>query len=142
MGKLLRIFAYIDDESPIAPTEWEGWSAAKRICSVLCYLGLQDAARKRTNPSMFPGEWTGTMMNSEVGRVKVLVSKEKWVKGKTMIDSIQKELDDRGSLDHKTLERERGFLIYLSRTYRSMKPYLKIIHKTLDSWRKGRDKEG
>jgi len=81
------------------------------------------------------------MVNSEVGRVKVLVSKENWVKGKTMIDSIQRELDDRGSLDHKTLERERGFLIYLSRIYRTMKPYLKGIHQTLDSWRKGRDKK-
>ena len=56
-------------------------------------------------------------MNSEGGRVKVLVSKEKWVKKKTVIDRIQKDLDDRGSLDHKTLERERGFSIYLSRTY-------------------------
>ena len=47
-------FAYIDDERPTTPTEWEGWSAAKRICSVLCYLGLQDTARKKTNPSMSP----------------------------------------------------------------------------------------
>ena len=80
-------------------------------------------------------------MNSEGGRVKVLVSKEKWVKKKTVIDRIQKDLDDRGSLDHNTLERERGFSIYLSRTYRSMKLYLNGIHQTLDSWRKRRDKE-
>ena len=33
-------------------------------------------------------------------------------------------------------------MIYLSRTYRSIKPYLKGINQTLDSWRKGRDKEG
>ena len=142
-GKIAAdFFAYIDDERPTAPTEGEGWSAAKRICHVLCYLGLQDAARKRTNPSMSPGEWAGTMVNSEGGRVKVVVSKEEWVKGQVMIARIQKELRDRGSLDHETLERERGFLIYLSRTYRSMKPYLKGIHQTLDSWRKGRDREG
>ena len=59
-----------------------------------------------------------------------------------MIARIQWELDGKGSLDHRTLERDRGFLIYLSRTYRSMKPYLKGIHQTLDSWRKGRDKDG
>ena len=41
------------------------------------------------------------------------------------------------------LERDRGFLIYLSCTYRSMCPYhLKGMHQTLDSWRKGRDKVG
>ena len=105
-------------------------------------MGLQDAARKRTNPSMSPGEWVGTIVNSEGGRVKVLVAKEKRVKGKTVIDRIQKEHNDRGSLDHKTLERERGFLIYISRTYRSMKLYLNGIHQILDSWRKRRDEEG
>ena len=45
-------------------------------------------------------------------------------------------------MNHKQLERDRGFLIYLSRTYRSMCPYLKGIHQTLDSWRKVRDKDG
>ena len=97
MENCCAFFVYIDDERPTSPTEWEGWSAAKRICSISCYLGLQDAARKRTNPSMSPGGWAGTMVNLEGGRVNVLVSKEKWVKGKTMLARIQKELDDRGS---------------------------------------------
>ena len=57
------------------------------------------------------------------------------------INSIE-ELINRDCLDHKQLERDRGFLIYLSRTYRSMCPYLHGIHLNLDSWRKGRDNEG
>ena len=52
-----------------------------------------------------------------------------------------KKVEDEG-LDFKDLERERGFLVYLSRTYTSMVPYLKGIHLTLDSWRSGRDKDG
>ena len=43
-------FTYIDDERPTAPTEWEDWQASKLIFSILCYLGLQDAARKRKSP--------------------------------------------------------------------------------------------
>jgi hypothetical protein len=39
------------------------------------------------------------------------------------------------------LESYRGSLIYISRTYPSITPYLKGIHLTLDSWRPWRDKE-
>ena len=40
------------------------------------------------------------------------------------------------------MERDRGFLVYISRTYRAMVPYLKGIYQTLDSWRSGRSKDG
>ena len=88
-------FTYIDDERPTAPIEWEGWQASKLICSILCYLGLQDVARKRTKPSQSPGEWAGTIVNSEGGVVKVLVSREKWNRGKNMIVRIHRELDEK-----------------------------------------------
>ena len=55
---------------------------------------------------------------------------------------IQEELKEKGDLDHKALYRDRGFLIFLSRTYRIMAPYLKGVHQTLDSWRKSRTKDG
>ena len=45
-------------------------------------------------------------------------------------------------MNHEQLERDRGFLNYLSRTYRSMCLYLKGIHQTIDSWRTVRDKDG
>jgi hypothetical protein len=43
---------------------------------------------------------------------------------------------------HKNLESIRGFLVYVSRTYPEMVPYLKGIHLTLDSWRTGRALSG
>ena len=45
-------------------------------------------------------------------------------------------------MDFKNLERGRGFLVYLSRTYPSIVPYLKGIHLSIDSWRPHRDKAG
>jgi hypothetical protein len=45
-------------------------------------------------------------------------------------------------LHFKTLEWQRGFLVYITRTYPSLVPYLKGIHLTLDSWRPNRDNEG
>ena len=36
----------------------------------------------------------------------------------------------------------RGFLVYVSRTYRYMTPYLEGVNLTLYSWRPYRDEEG
>jgi hypothetical protein len=60
-----------------------------------------------------------------------------------MVASTLQELEENdGWLDHKTLERRRGFLLYVTRTYPAMVLYLKGMHLTLDGWRKGRDDEG
>ena len=45
-------------------------------------------------------------------------------------------------IDRKTLERGRGFLIHLARTYPGMVPFLKGVHHTLEIWRGGRDVDG
>ena len=44
-------------------------------------------------------------------------------------------LEEDKPLNFKELERMRGFLIYVSRTYTAMTPYLKGLHQTIDSWR-------
>ena len=59
-----------------------------------------------------------------------------------IIWKIRKELEVKSLSNHKQLERDKGFLIYISRTYRIMSPYLKGVHLTLDSWRRGRNKDG
>ena len=135
-------FWYIDDGRPIAGTAWEAWQAARKIGCTLCYLGLQDASRKRTEVSTTPGEWAGTLVETSSDTPSKLVSHKKWMKGKEILARIVEEVAVRGCLNHKQLERDRGFLVYLSRTYRSICPYLKGIHQTLDSWRSGRDKDG
>ena len=45
-------------------------------------------------------------------------------------------------IDRKELEKIRGFLVYVSLTYKALVPYLKGIHLTLESWRPDRDEEG
>jgi hypothetical protein len=75
--------------------------------------------------------------------VYVKVSQEKWDRAKEMIALTIKEIEDKGGLlNHKALERRRGFLLYVTRTYPAMVPYLKGMHLTLDGWREGRDDEG
>ena len=64
------------------------------------------------------------------------------MKGKEILVRIREDVKNRDCLNHKQLERDRRFLIYLSKTYRNMCPYLEGIHQTLDSWKMGRDKNG
>ena len=80
-----------------------------------------------------PGEWAGTMAETVEEQVSLLISQKKLERGIILIiRSIIEELELRSVLNHKQLERDRGFLVYLSRTYRSMIPYLKGIHLSLD----------
>ena len=42
----------------------------------------------------------------------------------------------------KPLLSTRGFLLYVSRAFPDLVPYMKGLHATIDSWRPGRDNEG
>ena len=68
------------------------------------------------------------------------VTKEKWAKLQSMVRELL-QLLLAGPMPHKRLEKIRGFLIYMARTYRWMTPYLKSLHLVIDSWRPGRDAE-
>ncbi len=59
---------------------------------------------------------------------------EKWL---TQVTSRQSP-----KLNHKELLSDRGFLVYVTRTYPAMIPYMKGFHLTIEMWRGGRDAEG
>jgi hypothetical protein len=136
-------FFYIDDNRTTGNTEQEAWMGARRVASVCSFLGIQDAARKRRKASQTPGAWAGAVVSTDGDGVYVSVSQEKWDKAKEMVDATAGEAAEAEEwLDRKILERRRGFLLYVTRTYPSMVPYLKGFHLTLDGWRGGRDSEG
>ena len=84
------------------------------------------------------------MVETDGDRVKVLITQEKWEKSKTLLQNIWSCLHPEGPnlLPFKKLESARGYLVYTTRTYPSMVPYLKGIHLTLDSWRSRRNSDG
>eukprot|EP00956_Cyclotella_meneghiniana_P004556 scaffold5607_cov45-Cyclotella_meneghiniana.AAC.4 len=136
-------FIYVDDCRVVAATRIQAWWAARRLASTLSNLGLQDAARKRTTPSEQPGPWAGSVAHTK-GGVFLLVTPEKWEKTKSVVDELGEMLHHStdGLMDRKRLEQIRGFLVYVSRTYPWMPPYLKGLHLTIDNWRPGRDADG
>ena len=144
-GKIATdLFIYVDDLRVTSPEAPECWKAARQVASRLGYLGIQDASRKRQGASQTPEPWAGSVVYTDSEAVYVLVSDEKWRKTKDILARIWSEMlmSTDGMLSRKQLERDRGFLIYVSRTYPDLRPYLKGIHLTLDSWRPGRDDDG
>jgi hypothetical protein len=144
-GKIAAdLFVYVDDARITGPTEEECWAATRQAASRMNELGIQEAARKRRWPSQKPGAWAGSIVEATKEGVYVTVSQEWWRKAKRHIGDIVDRLtaSRNQTLDFKPLERKRGFLIYVTRTYPAMVPYLKGIHQTLDIWRTNQDSDG
>ena len=82
MGTLLWTFAhfFVDDARPTGPSKREAWLAARKIASTLSNLGIQDAPRKRRNSSQTPGAWTGSVLRTNDGQVRLLIEDDKWAK--------------------------------------------------------------
>ena len=133
------LFVYVDDLRVTAETEDSCRRAMRHTCSILGHLGVQDAARKRRPPSREPGAWAGAVFRTG-GSVCVTVTQEKWNKAKTWVQEMEEWEPDKIPL--KRLMSARGFLLYVSRAFPDMVPYLKGLHATIDSWRPGRDDEG
>jgi hypothetical protein len=86
-GKLACDFLiYVDD----IRSGGNGWCEARRASQVIAmrlnYLGLQDAARKRRDPSQQPGPWVGSVVGTMEGVVYVTVTQERWDKAKMMVN--------------------------------------------------------
>ena len=135
---------YVDDVRTLGSSERECIGSSRRFASVCNYLGIQDAARKRRFPLQRPSVWCGAKVMSTDQGVFTSTTQEKWDKANEVVNRTMVELnnDVEGKLDRKTLERGRGFLIHLARTYPGLTPFLKGIHLTLETWRGGRDTEG
>lgn len=75
------IHSYVDDERVTGPTREETWAGSSKLAKLRAYLGLQDAARKRREPSQEPGPWAGVVAHSRLGEpVYKLVTQIRWDK--------------------------------------------------------------
>jgi hypothetical protein len=161
-----ELIQYIDNLRTTAKDRWLAWSASSRIAKMCCWLGLQDAARKRREPSQSPGAWAGATVCTDWNNAYKSVTDDQWMKTKKRIRwlafqagltaaaaDLDKLLDlkelglerreaPEGCMLHKTAGSYWGFLVYVSRTYHAMVPYLKGIHLSLDRWRENRNEDG
>ena len=120
--------------------------ATHRVETMMGYLGLQDATRKRRPNSQTPGEWTGSKSVAipKVG-LFVTVSQKKWDKARGIIASLLDDFESETALREfnlKELEQKVGFLVHLAMAYPLMLPFLRGLYLTMNSWRNGRDANG
>ena len=138
------LLTFVDDERIAAPTRELAWEAGHRLAAVQAYLGVQDASRKARPCSQTPGAWAGVVVHVMEGLgVCTLASEDKWSKLKSLLQKWWDRLAaGETKLAHKELLSDRGFLVYVTRTYPAMVPYLKGFHLSAETWRGGRDVDG
>jgi hypothetical protein len=88
--------------------------------------------------------WVGAIIHmlDRLG-VCVLTSQEKWAKMQGILAKWKSALwEDSPNLSHKELLANQGLLVYVTRTYLAMVPFLKGFHITIEMWQGGRDAKG
>jgi hypothetical protein len=131
------LFTFVDDERVTGPDEELTWQASHALASKQSYLGIQDAGRKARPSSQTPGAWAGAIVHVLLSLgVCVLTSAEKWDKMKGILEKWWKQVAGSNvpKLSHKEMLSDRGFLVYVTRTYPAMVPYLKGFHLTIEMW--------
>jgi len=135
---------FVDDMRVTGHSMENCWQCGRRLSSYIQRLGIQEAARKRKPPSLNADAWAGSVVKTE-NLVEKTITQGKWNKVKDILSGLRNKMGTRDrpeKLEHKSLEKSRGFLNHVGITYPHILPYLKGHHTTIDSWREGRDEEG
>jgi hypothetical protein len=90
---------------------------------------------------MTPGPWAGKVTHTGGGTMVEIDSQEKWNNTKALIQELV-EMIPAGPLSLQCLLKIQGFLMYVSRTYVWVNPYIKGMHLIIDRWRLGRADDG
>jgi hypothetical protein len=136
------MLTYVDDTRTTGRSAGHCWDVSHQVGTCLSYLGIQDALRKHTAPSQRAGAWTGSLAQTPSMAIIVSCTQEKWTRARSYVEEMYSIWQQGERFSHKDLECKCGFLVYVTRTYPSLVPFLKGIHLTLDSCRPGRDQEG
>ncbi len=139
-----NVFTFIDNEQVMGPSEELTWPASHELASKQSYLGIQDASRKERPCSQMAGAWAGAIVQvlDQLGMC-VLTPQEIWVKMRGILEKWKVALRENDpKLSHKELLADQGFLMYVTRTYLAMVPFLKGFPLTIEMWRGGQDSKG
>ena len=138
------VISFVDDFRITGYSVENCWQCGRRLASVLQSLGIQEAARKRSSPTLNADAWAGCVSKTE-GVVTKTITQLKWNKAKVYLKGISLEMgtpDHPRPLLHKNLERARGYFNHLCLTYDNVTPLMRGMHNSLDSWRDKRNERG
>ena len=75
-----------------------------------------------------------------INEVVITVTEVKWGKMRSVVIDLDMLIRE-DKVPHKRLECIRGFLIYVTSTYKWMILYLKGLHLKIDGWQEGHEKD-
>jgi hypothetical protein len=148
---------YIDNLRPMGPSEVECHQPQHKFTDTCNHYGVKYAYRKQCPPSLRLGTWYWSVIHTDDNDMGVMATQERWDNTKRILEQIWSECQKlmvvngtlhveveggASGLNHEQVEREWGFLIYVTHTYPSMVLYIKGIHLTLDNLRPGRNTQG
>jgi hypothetical protein len=133
---------FVDDVRPIGATEPLATKATRQLASGVQRLGSQDATRKRRRAKQRAGAWAGHVAYTDCGLDREFVTQEKWDRAKESIQWMLDLLEAGEPFPYPEFISKRGFLVHVTVTYQHLKPYMKGVHLTANSWRINRDSDG
>ncbi len=95
---------YIDDVRTTGSLATHCWKVSHRVSTQLCYLGIQDAFRKRTAPIQRAGAWTGSLTQTPPEAIIVSCMQEKWSWASWYVEQMQDQLNKGLLFKHKNLK--------------------------------------
>jgi len=108
---------YINDNRIGGASELACKNTLRRVASRINYLGQQDVARKRGQPTQTPRPWAGAKCISVEGEgLYALTTQTKWDGAKTSVTDFLKDLEEEAGtlLEFKRLEKAVGFVSHQS----------------------------
>ena len=132
---------YMDNQRVDVSAEDNAFAAVHQVASQESNVEIQDTARIRRAPSQHASAWASSIIRTNNIGVGLLVSDNSWVKEKIIIKKLVECIAvlKLPLLDTKQLLSNRGFLVYVARTYDTLTPHLKGINLTLDLWQSNQD---
>ena len=82
------LFTYVDDQRCTGNTKAICWMALQRVAGCMSYLGLQSAARKRRKVGKDAGAWSGSIVDTTEGKIRIRTDQEKWDKTRVWIEKL------------------------------------------------------
>jgi hypothetical protein len=92
---------YIDDVRAVGSSQADCHAVCHRIGTMFCYLGIQDALRKQSEPQQQAGAWTGSL---------VLCTQEKWEKAAGIVKELLSSLEQSGIFRLQDTRTPQGLL--------------------------------
>ena len=82
----------MDNNRINSASEELAWKASSSLAKGLCWLGLQDAARKHQKASQRPGAWAGAVIASDGNTVTNSVTQERWENNRHKIQWLESRI--------------------------------------------------